>query len=131
MAALEDCRVQLLAGSGRRGTYTYRHWLGTEWQGILEAAVASGVPVTRVALTHAHADHAGPLDEIYEQLPEAEFASNERTTAFLRGEMDFKLDEPQEEWRGTEYKLKEGWPILLKSAPLTRRATGLLPFRTG
>lgn len=70
-------------------------------QGILQAAQRVGLPVTRVTLTHAHADHAGSLDEVCAQLPEAEVALTARTAAFLQGQRDLKADEPQAKLRGS------------------------------
>ena len=68
---------------------------------ILQAAESIGLPITRVSLTHAHADHAGSLDEITAQLPEAEVALTARTAEFLRGNLVLLPDEPQAKLRGS------------------------------
>ncbi len=70
-------------------------------RGILQAAQGVGLPITRVTLTHAHADHAGSLDAVCAQLPEAEVAFTARTAAFLQGQRDLKADEPQAKLRGS------------------------------
>jgi len=67
---------------------------------ILQAAATIGLPITRITLTHAHADHAGSLDELAAQLPEAEVAFTERTADFLRGNVTLLPGEPQAEISG-------------------------------
>jgi glyoxylase-like metal-dependent hydrolase (beta-lactamase superfamily II) len=68
---------------------------------ILQAAVSIGLPITRITLTHAHADHAGSVDEIATQLPKAEVAFTTRTAEFLRGNLALLPDEPQAKLRGS------------------------------
>ncbi len=68
---------------------------------ILATAVSLGKPITRVTLTHAHGDHAGSLDAICAQLPEAEIAWHPRTASFLGGDLSLKADEPQAKLRGS------------------------------
>lgn len=67
---------------------------------ILEAAETIGLPITRITLTHAHADHAGSLDEIASQAPEAEVVFTARTAEFLQGNVTLLPDEPQAKIRG-------------------------------
>lgn len=67
---------------------------------ILQAAREIGLPITGVALTHAHGDHVGSLDDVCRQLPDAEVAFTERTAEFLKGNLALKPDEPQAELRG-------------------------------
>jgi glyoxylase-like metal-dependent hydrolase (beta-lactamase superfamily II) len=69
-------------------------------KGILQAAQSIGLPITRVTLTHAHVDHAGSLDEVCAQLPEAEVAFTRRTAEFLQGRLELRPDEPQTKLRG-------------------------------
>jgi glyoxylase-like metal-dependent hydrolase (beta-lactamase superfamily II) len=69
-------------------------------KGILGAAAAIGLPITRVVLTHAHADHAGSLDEVVGQLADVEVAFSGRTAEFLQGELALWADEPQVKLRG-------------------------------
>jgi glyoxylase-like metal-dependent hydrolase (beta-lactamase superfamily II) len=68
---------------------------------ILKAAAEIGSPITRIVLTHAHMDHAGSLDEISAQLPDAEIAFTARTDAFLRGELALEPGEPESKLRGS------------------------------
>ena len=57
---------------------------------ILNAARMLGAPVTRIAITHAHFDHVGSLDELIRVLPRAEVAIGAREARILHG--DFSLD---------------------------------------
>lgn len=57
---------------------------------ILKAASSLGVPITRIALTHAHFDHVGSLDELAKVLPQVEVIIGPREARLLRG--DFSLD---------------------------------------
>lgn len=70
-------------------------------ESILEAAQSLGLPITRVALTHAHGDHAGSLDEVAALLPDVEVAMHPRTAVFLQGELALQPDEPQADLRGS------------------------------
>ncbi|HRQ40951.1 MAG TPA: MBL fold metallo-hydrolase [Chloroflexota bacterium] len=69
-------------------------------KGILQAAQGLGLPIKRVTLTHAHADHAGSLDEVCGQLAGVEVALAARTAVFLQGQRDLEPDEPQAKLRG-------------------------------
>ena len=68
---------------------------------ILQAAASIGLPIRRITLTHAHADHAGSLDEVAAQAPEAEVAITGRMAEFLRGNLALLSDEPQAKLRGS------------------------------
>jgi glyoxylase-like metal-dependent hydrolase (beta-lactamase superfamily II) len=68
---------------------------------IAQAAETIGLPITGIALTHAHADHAGSLDEIAAQAPEAEVVFTTRTAEFLGGNVTLLPDEPQAKIRGS------------------------------
>lgn len=72
-------------------------------QGVLSAAAAIGLPIVRIALTHAHGDHAGSLDELCRQLPDAEVLMTRRTADFLQGNVSLLPDEPQAPLRGSFY----------------------------
>jgi glyoxylase-like metal-dependent hydrolase (beta-lactamase superfamily II) len=50
---------------------------------ILAAAKALGLPIVRIALTHAHGDHVGALDELAAALPGVEVAISERDARLL------------------------------------------------
>lgn len=67
---------------------------------IFLAAEQIGLPIRRIALTHAHTDHVGSLDEVASQLPQAEVAFTERTAEFLQGKLELRPDEPQDKLRG-------------------------------
>ncbi len=69
-------------------------------QAIVQAAQTRGLPITRMTLTHAHADHAGSLDQVAALVPGVEVGLYERTVQFLRGELTLRPDEPQTELRG-------------------------------
>lgn len=71
---------------------------------ILRAAQTIGLPITRIALTHAHGDHAGSLDELHQLLPDAEVALTPRTAAFLKGQLELQVNEPQAKLRGSFVK---------------------------
>ena len=70
---------------------------------ILKAAEQIGQPIKRIALTHAHGDHAGSLDELSQSLPGAEIAFTQHTADFLQGNLTLRPDEPQAELRGSFY----------------------------
>ena len=67
---------------------------------ILAAARALGAPIRRIALTHAHGDHAGALDELHAALPDAEVLVPAREARFLAGDLRRDPDEPQDKLRG-------------------------------
>ncbi len=69
---------------------------------ILAGAAKAGAPIVRIAITHAHADHAGSLDALHAKLPEAEVLIGTREARLLAG--DKSLDP------GEEGKLGGGWP---------------------
>lgn len=69
-------------------------------EGILRAAEAIGLPITRITVTHGHADHVGSLDELSKLLPNAEVAFSPRTSDFLQGKRDLQPAEPQAPLRG-------------------------------
>lgn len=70
-------------------------------KGILATAVSLNQPITRITLTHAHADHAGSLDAVATQLPAAEIAMQSRTAQFLSGDLELMPSEPQDKLRGS------------------------------
>lgn len=67
---------------------------------ILAAASALGLPITRIILTHAHADHVGSLDALHSALPEAEVMISARDARLLTGDMSLDQHEPQTQPRG-------------------------------
>lgn len=68
---------------------------------IIRAAQSTGLPIGRIALTHAHGDHVGSLDEVAALLPEAEVAFSQRTAEFLQGKLELRPEEPQAKLRGS------------------------------
>ena len=67
---------------------------------ILAAAGSLGRPIVRIALTHAHVDHIGALDELAERLPDAEVSIGTREARLLDGDMSLDPGEPQDKPRG-------------------------------
>src|SRR6476646_8399415 len=70
---------------------------------VLTKAEELGRPIVRIALTHAHGDHVGSLDELARQIEDAEVSISGRDSRFLAG--DKSLD-PGEEIG----KLRGGYP---------------------
>ncbi len=73
---------------------------------ILGAAREAGAPIRRIALTHAHVDHAGSLSALRDALPGAEVLVGAREARFLAGDDALAPDEPQSrlrgDWRSTQ-----------------------------
>jgi glyoxylase-like metal-dependent hydrolase (beta-lactamase superfamily II) len=59
-----------------------------------------GERIARIALTHAHADHVGSLDELAESLPGVEVLISARDARLLAKDMTLDPGEPQEKLRG-------------------------------
>lgn len=70
-------------------------------KGIVQMAQGLGLSIKRVALTHAHGDHAGSLDEVGGLLPGVEVALAARTAVFLQGQRHLQPGEPQAKLRGS------------------------------
>lgn len=84
---------------------------------IRAAAEALGQPIVRIALTHAHADHVGAVDELAAALPGVEVLISERDAPLLtKADMSLRPGEPQEKLRG-------GYPGT-KTAPTATFAHG-------
>ena len=62
---------------------------------ILSAARELGAPIRRVALTHAHHDHAGSLEALRAVLPDAEFALPAREYRLMGGRPEHEPGEPR------------------------------------
>lgn len=67
---------------------------------VLRAAEELGKPIRRIALTHAHGDHIGSLDELTAALPEAEVLISARDARLLAKDMTLDPDEPDAKLRG-------------------------------
>lgn len=77
---------------------------------IMKAAQRLGQPIVRIALTHAHADHVGGVDELVAALPGVEVLVSSRDAPLLtKTDMSLRPGEPQDKLRG-------GYPGI-KSAP--------------
>jgi glyoxylase-like metal-dependent hydrolase (beta-lactamase superfamily II) len=68
---------------------------------ILTEAERLGAPIRRIALTHAHGDHIGSLDELHGLLPEAEVIISTRDARLLAKDMSLDPGEPQGKLRGS------------------------------
>lgn len=75
----------LIPGSGKR---------------ILAAAEKLGKPIRRIALTHAHGDHVGSLDELVDALGEVEVVISARDARLLAKDISLDPGEPQDKLRG-------------------------------
>lgn len=78
---------------------------------VLEEVERLGRPIVRIALTHAHGDHVGSLDELAAQFPEAEVSISARDARLLA--KDKSLD-PGEDLRGAKLR---GWYPGTKTKP--------------
>jgi glyoxylase-like metal-dependent hydrolase (beta-lactamase superfamily II) len=67
---------------------------------ILGAAERLGAPIVRIALTHAHADHIGSLDELAAAVPGVEVLISTRDARFLTKDMSLDPGEPNDKLRG-------------------------------
>jgi glyoxylase-like metal-dependent hydrolase (beta-lactamase superfamily II) len=76
---------------------------------ILAAARELGVPITRIALTHAHGDHIGGLDRLRAELPEAEVIISARDARLMAKDMTLDPGEPASKLRG-DYRGAETTP---------------------
>ena len=67
---------------------------------ILRAAEQLGAPIVRIALTHAHGDHIGSLDELAAALPGVEVLISTRDARLLDKDRSLDPGEPQSKLRG-------------------------------
>lgn len=74
--------------------------IGGSAKAITAAAAGLGAPIVRIALTHAHGDHIGSLDQLHELLPDAEVLISSRDARLLRKDTSLDPDEPQTKLRG-------------------------------
>jgi glyoxylase-like metal-dependent hydrolase (beta-lactamase superfamily II) len=68
---------------------------------VLRAAQGLGAPIVRIALTHAHGDHIGSLDELAAALPGVEVLASARDARLMRKDMSLDPGEPQRKLRGS------------------------------
>ena len=67
---------------------------------ILARAAALGMPIRRIALTHAHRDHMGSLDALAAALPGVQVIVSEREAPLLEGNTELRDHEPAGRLRG-------------------------------
>lgn len=68
---------------------------------LLAAAEGLGAPIVRIALTHAHGDHVGSVDELVAVMPGVEVLISERDAPLLtKADMSLRPGEPQDKLRG-------------------------------
>jgi glyoxylase-like metal-dependent hydrolase (beta-lactamase superfamily II) len=79
--------------------------IGGGHKAILKAAESLGKPITRIALTHAHADHTGGLDGLKAAAPDAEVSISVRDARLLAGDMSLDAGEAQGKIKGSFAKL--------------------------
>jgi glyoxylase-like metal-dependent hydrolase (beta-lactamase superfamily II) len=68
---------------------------------ILKAAEGLGAPIVRIALTHAHGDHIGSVDELAAKLPGVEVLISTRDARLMAKDMTLDPGEPQTKLRGS------------------------------
>src|SRR3954466_16368251 len=69
---------------------------------VIAAAVERlGKPVVRIALTHAHGDHIGSLDDAAAAFPDAEVSIGARDARLLAGDKTLDPGEPEDKLRGS------------------------------
>src|SRR5215218_4259280 len=68
---------------------------------VLAKAAELGKPIVRIALTHAHGDHIGSVDELASALPEAEVSISTRDSRLMAGDKTLDADEPDDKLRGS------------------------------
>jgi glyoxylase-like metal-dependent hydrolase (beta-lactamase superfamily II) len=68
---------------------------------ILAQAERLGKPIVRIALTHAHADHIGSVDELAALLPAAEVSIGERDARLMAGDKTLDPGEEKGKLRGS------------------------------
>jgi glyoxylase-like metal-dependent hydrolase (beta-lactamase superfamily II) len=68
---------------------------------VLAAADRIGAPIRRIALTHAHGDHVGSLDDLVAALPGVEVLISARDARLLARDMTLEPGEPRAKLRGS------------------------------
>ena len=68
---------------------------------VLAKAEELGRPIVRIALTHAHGDHIGSLDELAAQMPDAEVSISGRDARLMAGDKSLDPGEPEDKLRGS------------------------------
>src|SRR4051794_41951257 len=68
---------------------------------VLRAAQGLGAPIVRIALTHAHGDHIGSLDDLVSALPGVEGLISARHARLLHKDMSLDPRAPPPRPRGS------------------------------
>jgi len=68
---------------------------------IIAAAQSAGQPIKRIALTHAHGDHIGSLDELVDALGDVEVIISERDARLLAKDKSLDEGEPSGKIKGS------------------------------
>ena len=68
---------------------------------ILTKADELGRPIVRIALTHAHGDHIGSLDELASQIHDVEVSISARDARLMAGDKTLDPGEPVDKLRGS------------------------------
>jgi glyoxylase-like metal-dependent hydrolase (beta-lactamase superfamily II) len=68
---------------------------------VLAKAGELGRPIVRIALTHAHGDHIGSLDELKGRIPDAEVSISARDARLIAGDKTLDPGEPVDKLRGS------------------------------
>jgi glyoxylase-like metal-dependent hydrolase (beta-lactamase superfamily II) len=74
--------------------------------GILDAAHQHGGEIKRIALTHAHGDHVGSVDELVDAIPGLAVLISTRDARFIRGDKSLDPAERQGKARGNLRKIR-------------------------
>jgi len=69
--------------------------IGGSAKAILQGALDQQAPIVRIALTHGHSDHAGSVEALTAELPEAELSCSAREARFMGGDSSMDPGEPQ------------------------------------
>lgn len=67
---------------------------------LVKAAKMLGQPIRRIALTHAHSDHVGALDQLHDMLPKAKIFMSAREARILAGDRNIDPEEGKARLRG-------------------------------
>jgi glyoxylase-like metal-dependent hydrolase (beta-lactamase superfamily II) len=81
-------------------------------QGLIDAALAAGAEIRRIALTHGHGDHVGSLDALKEKLGDVEVFLSDLDARIHAGE------------KVVDGKLPGSWPKGIKTVPDVRLTGG-------
>ncbi|WP_256760072.1 MBL fold metallo-hydrolase [Cohnella sp. WQ 127256] len=69
-------------------------------KGIYAAIQATGKPLTRILLTHAHEDHLGAIPFLKEKYPDVKIGMSSREASILEGDHSLLPHEPQTPLKG-------------------------------